>query len=580
MTTTDPRPTLGAVSTEIIRHGLLAAAEEMARNLCRTAYNTVVYEIHDYGIGIHDVHGDVVADAPGIAVFTRANDHGIKRALEFHGADAMKPGDVFLLNFPYWSSAHTLDPLMFAPIHVDGTLVGFTSCRVHVLDLKQKDPGYVLDSTDMYQEGLFFPAVRMYREGVANDDIFNIVRFNSRFPERTLGDLQAQVSACITGVRRTQEIAVRYGVDTLTAAMDVINDHGERLARIALAQLPKGTWAAEDYVDSDGVDLDTPVKMRVTVTVTDDEMVIDWTGSAHDVRGPINLPLGNTEALCSLIFKSLTTPDSPVVAGNFRPMRIITVPGSVMHAVPPMPTFTLWTGLLAGEVILKALAQGMPDRVPACSGGDVCSMMGLGVNPRTGQPWLEATNEAVGFGGHATGDGADGIMHLTEPGCRNNPVEVLETKAPMYIESYGYRPDSGGAGRYRGGVGVGRSYRFTADSTGICLVYKTRSRPWAIGGGSEGENNHVILNPGTDREVVTGGSYNHLTAGEVLVNNTGGGGGYGDPLERDPAAVALDVRNGFVSVAAAAKEYGVVVNPESFTVDRGATGARRTEGAG
>jgi N-methylhydantoinase B len=560
-----------AITTEIIRHGLLAAAEEMARNLCRTAYNTVVYEIHDYGIGIHDANGDVVADAPGIAVFTRGNDHGIKRAVEFLGRDAMRPGDVLILNYPYWSSAHTLDPLVFAPIHHGEQLIGFASCRIHVLDLKQKDPGYVLDSTDMYQEGLFFPATRLYRGGVQNDDVFNIIRFNSRLPQRTIGDIQAQVSACVTGVRRTQEIAAKYGADTLLRAMDAINDHGERLARLALAKLPKGVWTAHDFVDSDGVDLDRLIKLQVTVTVTDDEMTIDWTGSDRDVKGPINLPVGQTEAFCSLIFKAMTTPDTPVVAGNFRPMRVITEPGSVMHAVPPMPTFTLWTGLLGGEVVLKALAQGMPERVPACSGGDVSSMMGLGINPRNGEAWLEATNEAVGFGGHAGGDGEDGIMHLSEPGCRNNPVEVLETKSPMFIESYGYRPDTGGAGRSRGGVGVGRAYRFTAASTGICLVYKTRTKPWPIGEGRPGENNHIVLNPGTDREVVQGGSYNRLDAGDVLVNNTGGGGGYGNPLDREPDRVARDVRNGFVTVAAAAREYGVVVDPDTFDVDLSGT---------
>ncbi|MEV4569483.1 hydantoinase B/oxoprolinase family protein [Nonomuraea sp. NPDC049419] len=575
-----PTTTTDSITTEIIRHGLLAAADEMARNLCRTAYNTVVYEIHDYGIGIHDAQGDVVADAPGIAVFTRGNDHGIKRAVEFLGRDALEPGDVFILNYPYWASAHTLDPLVFAPIHHEDELIGFASCRIHVLDLKQKDPGYVLDSTDMYQEGLFFPCSKLYRRGVQNDDVFNIIRFNSRMPERTIGDIQAQVSACVTGVRRTQQIAAKYGAGVLAAAMDAINDHGERLARLALAKLPKGTWTAHDFVDSDGVDADRLIKMNVTVTIGDDEMVIDWTGSERDVKGPINLPVGQTEAFCSLVFKALTTPDTPVVAGNFRPLRVVTEPGSVMHAVPPMPTFTLWTGLLGGEVVLKALAQGMPDRVPACSGGDVCSMMGLGVNPRTGEAWLEATNEAVGFGAHAGGDGEDGIMHLSEPGCRNNPVEVLETKSPMFIESYGYRPDSGGPGRHRGGVGVGRTYRFTAPSTGICLVYKTRTQPWSIGEGLPGESNHVILNPGTDREVRQGGSYNRLDAGEVLVNNTGGGGGYDDPFEREPAQVAADVRNGFVSVGSAARDYGVVVDPVTFEVNQEATRRLRVSAAG
>ncbi|MCU1443298.1 MAG: 5-oxoprolinase (ATP-hydrolyzing) [Cryobacterium sp.] len=568
---------IDAITTEVIRHGLLAAAEETARNLCRTAFNTVVYEIHDYGIGIHNPSGDVVADAPGIAVFTRGNDYGIKKAVEFLGEEAMGAGDVFVLNYPYWSSAHTLDPLVFAPIHFEGKLIGYASCRIHVLDLKQKDAGYVLDSTDMYQEGLFFPAVRLYKGGVQCDDIFNIIRFNSRMPERTIGDLQAQVSACMAGTRRTREIAAKYGVDALFDAMDAINAHGERLARLALAKLPKGTWSAEDFVDSDGIETDKPVKLKATVTITDEELIVDWTGSATDVKGPINLPVGQTEAVCSLIFKSLTTPGTPVVAGNFAPLRVITEPRSVMHAVPPMPTFTLWTGLLAGEVVLKALAQGMPDAIPACSGGDVCSMMGLGVNPRNGEAWLEATNEAVGFGAHSGGDGEDGIMHLSEPGCRNNPVEVLETKSPMIIDSYGYRPDTGGPGVHRGGVGVSRVYRFTAPSTGICLVYKTKSPPWPVSGGKPGVPNQIVLNPGTDREVTQAGSYNLLDAGEVLANNTGGGGGYGNPFDRDPARVAHDVRNGFVSAEAAARDYGVVLD-ESFAVDETATSERRAAG--
>jgi N-methylhydantoinase B len=565
-----------AITTEVIRHGLLAAADEMVRNLCRTAYNTVVYEIHDYGVGIHDEHGDVVADAPGIAVFTRANDFGIKKAVEFVGPENLRPGDIFLLNYPYWSSAHALDPLVFTPIHDGDDLVGYASCRIHVLDLKQKDPGYVVDSTDMYQEGIFFPATRLYRAGVPNDDVFNLIRVNSRMPERTIGDLQAQVSAVLSGARRVTEMTQRYGVPVVRAAMAAINDHGERLARRALDRLPKGSWTATDILDSDGVDLDRPVTMSATVTITDDEMVIDWTGSelwagrtddGTGFRGPISLPLGKTLAFCSLIFKALTTPETPVVAGNFRPLRVVTKPGSVMHAVPPMPTFTQWTGLLGGEVVLKALAQGMPDLVPACSGGDVSSMMGVGVNPRTGESWLEATNEAVGFGAHAKGDGEDGIMHLSEPGCRNNPVEVLETKSPMFIESYGYRTDSGGAGRHRGGVGIGRAYRFEAAAAGICLVYKTKSAPWSIAGGRPGDPNHIVLNPGTERERRQGGGYNRLGAGEVLLNNTGGGGGYGHPFDRESERVAHDVRNGFVSVEAAAAVYGVAVDPVTFTVD-------------
>ncbi|MEX1333790.1 MAG: hydantoinase B/oxoprolinase family protein, partial [Candidatus Limnocylindrales bacterium] len=243
---------------------------------------------------------------------------------------------------------------------------------------------------------------------------------------------------------------------------------------------------------------------------------------------------------------------------------------------PPGPTFTLWTGLLAGEVILKALAQGMPDRVPACSGGDVCSMMGLGMDSRTGRAWLEATNEAVGFGGHAGADGESGIMHLTEPGCRNNPVEVLEVKSPMRIEHYGLRPDSGGPGKHRGGLGITRTYRFLEPSSAITLVKKTKTRPWGMEGGGEGENCHMILRPGTAAEVVVGGVYEPMAADEVLVNNSGGGGGWGPAFERDPEAVLQDVREGYVTLAAARRDYGVVIDEATLELDAEATRAART----
>lgn len=568
-----------SITVEVIHHRLISAAKEMMRNLMRTSYSTIVYEIRDFGLGIYDAQGDLLAEAPGLAIFTRSNDYALKNAIEFLGRDGIEPGDVILLNYPYWSSAHTLDVAAFAPIHHGDTLIGFTAARIHWLDLKQKDAGYVLDSTDMHQEGVYFPCTKIRSRGTLNEDIVNIIRFNSRFPDRTVGDMLAQVSACATGARRVEEIVERFGRDTFLAAGAEIQDHGERLARAGLADLPKGTWTASDFVDDDGVVKDRLVKMEATVTISDEEMVVDWSGSDAQVSGPINLPYGMTLALSSLIFKAMTTPDTPATAGNFRPLRVIAPEGNLMHAVAPAPTFTLWTGLLAGEVILKALAQGMPDRVPACSGGDVCSMMGLGVDARTGRPWLEATNEAVGFGGHAGGDGENGIMHLTEPGCRNNPVEVLETKAPMRIEHYGLRPDSGGPGKYRGGLGISRVYRFLEPASAVTLVKKTKTRPWGMNGGGAGDNCHVILRPGTEREAVVGGVYEAMAADEVLVNNSGGGGGWGPAFERDPQAVLHDVREGYVSAVAAHRDYGVVLTADGDAVDDAATFALRGAGA-
>jgi N-methylhydantoinase B len=562
---------LDPITVEVIHNYLLSAAREMNRNLIRTSYSTIIYEIHDFGLGIYDRDCRLLAEAPGLAVFTRGNDYGLKKMVEFLGYDNIQPGDLILLNYPYWSSAHILDVMASSPIFYKDKLMGFTAVKQHWLDLGQKDPGYCLDTTEVFQEGLMFPCSKIYKQGRLDKELEQLIRFNSRMPDRVIGDMNAQISSCRTGERRIVELIEKFGPDTFDEAVEAILDHGERIARARLAELPQGTWSAEDYVDDDGIDKETLVKLKATVTVTGEEMVVDWTGSDPAVKGPINLPIGLTTGICALVFKRITTPDTPANEGNFRPLRVIAPEGSIMHALAPAPTFTLWTGLLAPEVVTKALAQGMPDLIPACSGGDVFDVMGLGIHPRTGKMWLEATNEGVGFGAHAGGDGENGIMHMSEPGCRNNPVEVLETKAPWLIDTYALRRDSGGPGRHRGGLGLTRTYRFLAPSSALTLVKKTKTKPWGMANGDDGENGHVILRPGTEREEITGMIYESMTGGDILINNSGGGGGWGDPFSRDPDKVLDDVCNDYVSIERAHEDYGVVIDPKTMTVNMEAT---------
>ena len=263
------------------------------------------------------------------------------------------------------------------------------------------------------------------------------------------------------------------------------------------------------------------LKLHVKVSVTDDEFIVDWSGSHPATPGPMNLPIGLTEGVSALAFKGVTTPDTPANSGNYRPLTVIAPPGEMMHAIPPAPTFTVWAALLAPEVILKALSQGLPERIPACSGGDVFSVVGVGVLPETGEVWLEGSNEAVGFGAFAGSDGEDAIMHLSEPGCRNNPVEVVESKAPWIIETYHMRQDSGGPGKYRGGVGVRRSYRFLQPATTLTLVKKTKSAPWGMAGGHDADAGHVVVWPGTDREERTGAIHYPVDAEDVLAEQLG-----------------------------------------------------------
>ena len=564
------------ITVEVIHNYYLSAAREMERNLMRTAYTTIVYEIRDFGLGIYDKNFRMMAESPGLAVFTCGNDYGLRKSIEFIGIDNIEPGDFILTSYPYWSSAHPMDVLAISPIYYKDELIGFTAIKQHWVDLGQKEAGYMLDSTDVFQEGLIMPAMKLYRGGVRNEEIVNLIRFNSRIPDRVIGDMNAQISACRTGERRVAEMAERFGLDTLLEAIEEILDHGERISRARLAQLPKGTWTAEDFADDDGIDRETMLKLKCTITITDDEFIVDWTGSHPRTYGPMNLPIGLTTGVSGLAFKGITTPDYPANSGHYRPLKVIAPPGTLVHALPPAPTFTLWAGLLMPEVIMKALSQGMPDHIPACSGGDIFSVMGLGIHPETGLHWLEANNEAVGFGAFEGNDGEDAIMHLSEPGCRNNPIEVMETKGPWIIENYGLRPDSGGPGEYRGGVGITRTYRFLHHSQVLAIVKKTKTAPWGMHGGQNGEAGTVTIWPGTEKERVNGALHEKdLQPEDVLINRSGGGGGWGNPFRRDPQHILTDVRDGYVSEHSARENYGVVIDIENWTVDEAATTALR-----
>ena len=297
------------ITVEVIHNYYLSAAREMERNLMRTAYTTIVYEIRDFGLGIYNKNFRMMAESPGLAVFTCGNDYGLRKSIEFIGIDNIEPGDFILTSYPYWSSAHPMDVLAISPIYYKDELIGFTAIKQHWVDLGQKEAGYMLDSTDVFQEGLIMPAMKLYRGGVRNEEIVNLIRFNSRIPDRVIGDMNAQISACRTGERRVAEMAERFGLDTLLEAIEEILDHGERISRARLAQLPKGTWTAEDFADDDGIDRETMLKLKCTVTITDDEFIVDWTGSHPRTYGPMNLPIGLTTGVSGLAFKGITTPD-------------------------------------------------------------------------------------------------------------------------------------------------------------------------------------------------------------------------------------------------------------------------------
>lgn len=266
-------------TVEVIRNYLTSAATEMQRTLIRTAYNTIIYEILDFGISVFDRDLNLIADSPGLALFLGANDYGIKKAIDHVGEENMNPGDVLIMNYPYWSGTHTQDVLLFAPVFLDEELIGYTTCRAHWLDLGAKDSGYVLDSTDVHQEGVLFPGTKVYKEGEPDPEIMDLIRFNSRMPDKVTGDLNAQVAAVRTGEQRLQELYEKYGGATVEAAIDKILEHGEETSRSAVADLPDGTWSATGYADGVNRDPDDLIKLCAEVTINGEEFSVDFSGS-------------------------------------------------------------------------------------------------------------------------------------------------------------------------------------------------------------------------------------------------------------------------------------------------------------
>ena len=342
---------------EVVDSYLVSALEQARRALIRTAFNPVIYEILDFGISLYDRDLRLIAEAPGILNFLGANDRAIRYGVDHIGAERMDRGDIILMNYPYWSSAHTSDACLFAPIY--------------------KDAAYVLDSTDMHQEGLIFPGTKIVKQGAVDHEIVELVRFNSRLPDLTIGDFHAQVAAIRTAENRLKEVADRFGLATMTAVADRMIERGERSTRRVLSELPHGSWEASDWLDGDGI-TDESILMHVRVTIDDERFIVDYSGSADAVPGPVNMPIGATEALVKAVYKAIVVaPGERSNEGHYSGLEVIAPPGNLFHAVYPSPTYTLWTSFGVFELIHKALAPAIP-WLHASSGGDEPGLHGDG----------------------------------------------------------------------------------------------------------------------------------------------------------------------------------------------------------
>ena len=420
----------------------------------------------------------------------------------------------------------------------------------------------------------------MYRKGELQQDIWEIIKSNSRTPDMVWGDMQAQIAGCHFAERGVAELVDRYGEATVRASIQEMYDYSERMIRQAIERIPDGTYRAEDYLDDNGVDLDVPLLVKIAITVKGSDMTIDLSGSAPEQRGPVNGLLISTLSGARVSVKALMVPELPGNEGFNRPIKVIAPEGSIFNSRPGAPSFLYaWVAQIIMDLVNKALHEVLPEQVPALSGADVCCEGFVGVDPETGRYWGTLTPVVIGQGGDFLSDGESFLYPLSAGACRNTPAEVLESTYPIFVDRAELIQDSGGPGRHRGGVGSRTTFRLAAPAVFFTTIEKGKTPHWGIFGGKEGLRNYALVqskrkgefealkNPAID-----------LDPGDKVSVTAGGGGGYGDPLERDPEAVRQDVIEGYVSLEHATSDYGVVIKPKTFEVDMKATKAMRGKG--
>jgi N-methylhydantoinase B len=569
---------LDPVIAEIVRNGVIAVTEEMKTNLMRTAYNMIIYEALDFTVGLFTPQGETVSIGIGLPMFIRGMAETVKAKFRHFGLKGMRPGDIYVTNDAYITGSHLNHVTLTLPVFHRGELVGFSCCMAHWIDIGGTLGGM---TTDIFSEGLQIPILKLHDRGKVNDDLVNLIRHNVRLPSRAAGDLRAQVTAVKTGERGFLALIARYGREPVQAAIAAIMDRSEAAARARTRSIPDGVYEAESFMDDDGITVGKPIPIRVRVTVKGDGMTIDLTEVARQVRGFYNSGITTGHACAQVAYKCLTSPtDYPINDGSFRSLTVIVPPGRVVSATRPAP-MRLWMTfpMTIVDTVFKALAPAIPDRVIAGHHADLLIAQFHGINPKTQEFFIGNFGPlGGGWGAKRGGDGVSGTVAINDGDTHNSPNEQVEAKFPIVVERYALVPDSGGAGRHRGGLGVERVVRARSHVTVNTQIDRAHCRPWGLDGGGDGKGNAVALRIGgawkTDfpnAKVLVA----QVKAGDAFRLRSGGGGGYGSPLSRPVEDVRNDVRQGYVSVEDAAALYGVVIDPESFDVDEEATGRLR-----
>lgn len=560
------------ITLELINSSLLAYADEMTNNFWRTSYSVMNYEVRDYAVGFIDPHGNIMTQSRFThPAFTADFGFVVKAALKTLEQDGIREGDIIATNDPVSQGQHLNNVVVFGPLFVDGTLFAFSCIRAHLQDIGGAFIGSgAPNSREIFQEGIQLDAVRVYRHGEANSDILRIIGRNSRFPELVLGDLNAQIAVTKLGLRRLRELVDKYGAANVKEAVSAYWDLSEAAARKMVRSIPNGVYSAESFLDNDGVDFDKQVPIRVKVTVEDEDMVIDFSEISDQVRGSLNSGYyGGATNVARIAFKCLTTPHLVVNEGCFRPLHVICPEGKLLNARSPAALYE-WSVPFPTviDTILEAVAPAIPSRVPAATRGDARGSGASGFNEVQRKYFEIQIPHIGGHGARPFRDGPAPKCAIQQGDEHSVPVEVNETKAPIFFEKFALRPDSGGAGKYRGGMGIEIVASLMIDGQMRNMMTRAKCLPWGVQGGYAGAANlaYVIRPDGTEEQVPR--TVDHpLPKGWKIHLLTGGGGGYGSPWAREPERVRSDVRAGYVSAAAAREIYGVAIEGSDFQIN-------------
>jgi N-methylhydantoinase B len=566
----EPDPKLDVIEIEIIRCRLQAICDEMGIALLRTSMSPVISEIRDYSCGICAPDGQLIAQTNGITAFTGIFSHIVRSVLRRHGSTIM-PGDIFVTNDPYSGSTHTADVVVIKPVFYEAQLAAFAAVVAHWTELGGSVAGSLSPrATEIFQEGLRMANLRIYREGLRQDDVFELIALNVRMPLMSLGDLNAQIAGARIGDLRMQETCEVYGPARMRGAFHEILAAGELASRRAIATFAEGTYSAQDWIDGDGVSPEA-IEVRVSITIKHDMIVFDFGGSSAQRAAPLNCTIGALEAAVKTVFKAIIDPGGQTNDGWFRAIRIEVPRGTIFSAEFPAPTgWYFEVTAHACDLVWKALAPIAKSVVSAGSYLSLCATYIGGTEPDSGAPFVLVEPHAGGWGATDQADGENALIAMTDGETYNYSIEMFEAKFPFRIREYRLNIAGGsGAGEMRGGLGVVREYECLTDNAFMfASLGRTAHRPWGLDGGSAGTLNSIELIRGDRVESFGRLPFAELRRGDRFRVLTGGGGGFGSPSKRSPDRIAEDLREGYIDARTAAADYrGLRAEPEGRASD-------------